>query len=405
MQVAGIIAEYNPLHNGHVYHIEATKEKTGCSHVCVILSGNFVQRGEVAVADKFTRASWALNAGADIVLELPTVFAVSSAERFARGSVRSLASTGILSHLSFGSEIDDIDLLRRAATIDEARLPGFSQSLAEHLSLGKSYPRARYEAMLETDLPDELIKVFLSPNSVLGLEYIRALNEFSPSTMPVACMRKGKTHDEEGLHDEGFSSASAIRDALRNRNMAAASSMPMHVSTRFLLGDVPPVTMEDCSYMLRYALLSMDKAQLRDLGDVVEGFENVLYRAARKATSYDELLSSLKSKRYTLARTKRIALSALLGISKTHTSIAAENGAGYLRVLGFKASARPLLSTIAKKASVPLLLRHSDIASLSDHAKQLLSLDIHAHDGYRLILQKHNEHIPRDFADRPIIIG
>ncbi len=403
MKIAGIIAEYNPMHNGHVYHISQTREATGCDYLMVVMSGDFVQRGEPAIADKFTRTRWALEAGADLVLELPSAAAVASAERFARGGVQTLCATGVLTHLCFGSELSDVDALCAASEHLAKEPPGFKAALKEQLSLGKSYPRARYDALESCGAPKTLLEALKSPNSILAMEYIRFLRQFGPEVIPVAIERLGSGHDQPGLG--GFASASAIRNALLAGDADVYESMPMYVGGRFALGQIPPISLNEAQELILYALLRMSPEELSNLPDVQEGFENVIYRAVRQASSLDELYAELKSKRYTLARCRRIALCALLGIDKAllQTSMG-EEGAGYLRVLGFRRDARPLLSAISHHGSMPLIMRYSDQMGCSPAAQALLKLDIEAHNIYALLLGKHGESIPRDFKSPPVMI-
>lgn len=400
MRVAGIIAEYNPLHNGHLHHIEQTRSLTGSDYVIVVMSGDFVQRGEPAVADKFIRAEWALAAGADLVLELPTVCALASAERFAYGGVRVLAGTGVVNTLCFGSENPNVEVLKAGAGYLGRETPAFKHALMEQLSIGKSYPRARYDALEAIGAPKELLGLLRAPNSILGMEYIRFLNKYAPEIEPLAIARVGNAHDEEALTGE-FSSASAIREALARQDAGVQSSMPLYVAGRFALG-ARPVTVEDAAQLMLYALRRMEAADCRQLPDVQEGFENVLHRAAQSANSLEELLARIKSKRYTMARCKRIALSAMLGITKQLAEAALEEDALYLRVLGFRREARRLLSAISRQGALPLVTRFADMEPCSANARALLELDRRAHGIYALIAAP--ESPTPDYSHPPVIV-
>lgn len=401
MRVAGIIAEYNPLHNGHVYHLQQTRQTAACDYIMVVMSGDYVQRGEPAVADKFVRAQWALEAGADIVLELPVACAISSAERFAAGGVRVLAGTGVLDALCFGSETHDISSLEQASMALAHEPPTFRQALREQLAVGKSYPRARYDALEACGASPALLEALRSPNSILGMEYIRFLKQYAPEAQPVAIHRKGSGYNDAALAGE-FSSATAIREALFRGDQQALEGMPMYIAGRFGLGGIRPVGLQDAELLMLYALRRMSTEEIADIPDVQEGFENVLHRAARQSINMEELFSHLKSKRYTMARCKRIAMGALLGITKSHASSVMQEDALYLRVLGFRRSARPLLSAIAQKRSLPLLIRRADIAGCPPAALSLLELDLRAHDIYALLARQ--ESPLRDFSQPPIVV-
>ena len=401
MRVAGIIAEYNPLHNGHVYHMERTREATKCDYIIVVMSGDYVQRGEPAIADKYTRAQWALLAGADLVLELPAVCAVSSAERFAAGGVRVLAGTGVLNCLCFGSETPDTEELIKAAEALKNEPPAFREALKEQLALGKSYPRARYDALESCGAPNSLLKALSTPNSILGMEYVRFLQQYAPQAEPIAIHRMGAGYNDTALSG-AFSSATAIREALVSRNRSAYEGMPMYVGGYFKLGDNRCVTLPDADSLILYALRMMSAEDMKSLPDVQEGFENVLYRASREAKTTAELLTLLKSKRYTLARCKRICICAMLGVTSRLAKSAFEEDALYLRVLGFRRTARSLVSAIAGKRTLPMLVRRSDTATLTASTQAILEADIRAHDVYALIAKQ--EAPQRDFCIPPIVI-
>lgn len=396
MRTAGIVAEYNPLHNGHVHHIEACREACKADYIIAVMSGDFVQRGEPAVTDKFTRAQWALSAGVDVVLELPTAYAVGSAERFSQGAVAVLAGTGVLNALCFGSEVESVpQLTEAAALLDDAPIQ-YQAALRQHLALGKSYPRARFDALQACGAPAEVLRVLQSPNAVLGMEYIRALRRFAPEAAAVPIPRIGE-HDAD--NSSGFQSAAAIREALLSGVSALELDLPPCTAAAFAFSNTPPVTLQDAEQLILYALRRMDGVALRALPDVQEGFENVILRAARQCGTLDELLTVLKSKRYTMARCKRILIAALLGIEQPLLEAAKPEDAAYLRVLAFKTSARPLLAAIQKRRTLPMLLRAADIKALTAPARALVELDVRAHDIYNLISKKR---APRDFSAPPV---
>ena len=202
MRVVGVIAEYNPLHNGHIYHLEQAKRKTGASYCIVVMSGNFVQRGEPACTDKFTRAEWALQAGADLVIELPTVFANASAERFAEGGVRLLHAMGLVTDLAFGAEQGDIAKLSQLADYLAEEPPEFKSYLQYHLKMGESFPRARYEALQDMGADAELLSELVKPNNILAMEYLRSIHKYAPEICPVPIERIGGGYNDDYLTGE-----------------------------------------------------------------------------------------------------------------------------------------------------------------------------------------------------------
>jgi len=367
MDVVGIVAEYNPLHNGHVYHIEEALSRSGADHCIVCMSGNFVQRGEAACADKYTRAGWALSCGADIVIELPAVYALSPAQKFASAGVRILSGTGVVTHLSFGAESDDTETLQSIARTSLAEPDLMKNQIAKGLSEGKSYPKAYYEAVIQTlgEKPAELIR---TPNNILAIEYLKAIAQFSPSILPVPVLRKGASYDDTTLNGI-YSSATGIRNALKSADDNAYSSVPASVSGYFSAN--PGFPKEEMLHAMLYSTLrKAEKQYLADLPEVCEGLENKFYEAVRHHSNLNSVLEEVKSKRYTLAKLKRTALHALLGIDNM-----AANVSPYINVLGFKKSARALLSEIAEKASIPLIVRSRDARTAPDQVQQSLRID------------------------------
>lgn len=361
MRVVGIIAEYNPLHNGHIYHLEQAKALSGAEYSVVVMSGNFVQRGEAACADKFTRTEWALRAGVDLVLELPSIYALSTAERFALGAVRTLAGTGVVTDLAFGCEASDMHVLYQLADIITSEPTLYREALQTHLSEGKSYPRARFDALRDYGVPDHLLEAIAQPNNILAIEYLRAIYAFQSEIQPLPVTRVGSDYNSAELSGS-YSSATAIRAALYDGNREVLDAMPSFVGGQLMFDEQMRIDPDALGDMMLYAMRRMSPSQLTDLPDVVEGFENVIARAARSVTDIQLFYDAVKSKRYTLARCKRIAACALLGITldQVHATMKSPDGC-YLRVLGMQKRARPLLSQIAQNCRGTLILRNSDI--------------------------------------------
>jgi len=361
MRVVGIIAEYNPLHNGHIYHLEQAKELSKADYCIVVLSGNFVQRGEAACTDKFTRATWALKAGADLVLELPSVYAVAPAERFATGGVRTLGATGVVTDLAFGCEAPDLQLLYQISDVIASEPPALQEAIRKHLSMGKSYPRARFDALTEYGVPKNMLNAIAQPNNILAVEYLRAIRQFADGIEPLPITRIGTGYHSEDIVGE-YASATAIRKAIIDGRTEILSTMPSFVGGPLMYDDQFIIAQESLSDMMLYAIRRLSAAELANVPDVCEGFENVLYRAVREVRTLNEFFDAIKTKRYTLARCKRIAVCALLGITTEQVKqISASREGTYLRVLGFQRKARPLLGEIAKRKTAPFLLRNSDL--------------------------------------------
>jgi len=376
MRVVGIIAEYNPLHNGHIYHLERARALSGADYCIVVLSGNFVQRGEAACTDKFSRAAWALRAGADLVLEMPSVYAVAPAERFAAGGVRTLNATGVVNDLAFGCEAPDLQTLYQISDIIATEPPALQEAIKKHLSLGKSYPRARFDALSEYGVPKSMLAAIAQPNNILAVEYLNAIRQYAPSIEPLPIERVGTGYHSEDIVGD-FASATAIRKAIVEGRSEILGTMPNFVGGALLYDDQFIIPQEALSDVMLYAIRRMSLSDLAAIPDVIEGFENVLYRSVRSARTLGEFYELIKTKRYTLARCKRIVACALLGITSEQVRKLTQSREGsYLKVLGFQKKARPLISEIAKRRTAPLILRNSDLDDCPAFVRQNVETDL-----------------------------
>lgn len=400
MRVVGVIAEYNPLHNGHIYHLERAKAESGAGFCIVVLSGNFVQRGETACMDKYTRAAWAVKAGADLVLELPSVYAIASAERFALGGIRTLMGTGVITDLAFGCEESDIQTLYRLCEILVSEPPSYRSALHRHLGMGKSYPRARYDALADIGAPEEMLQALAQPNNILAIEYLRAIGAYAPDIRPIPITRIGSGYHVETLSGT-YSSATAIRKALHSGDERVLSAMPSFVGGAMLYDPQFPIQPDAVGPLILYAIRSMSAKSLSQLPDVGEGFENIMAKAARKCNNINAFYEAVKSKRFTLARCKRIGLCAMLGITNEQVHETVRSGESeYLRVLAMASGARTLLSEIAKRPHAPLILRNADIPACPAIVQRNLTTDAFSTDV--LAFATGNE-IHRD-AEGPLIL-
>ena len=356
MKIAAIICEFNPFHNGHKYLIDKVKsEHADC--VIAIMSGSFVQRGDIAITDKFARAKAALANGCDLVVELPTVYSLSSAERFAKGGVE-LSKALNADILCFGAENNDIDKL--TAVSDIFYDDDFKQSLKKHLSNGEYYPKA-VSLSVEEILSQEYSEILNGPNNTLAIEYIKALKGSSIS--PVAIKRTGASHDSEKTSNN-IASATHIRNLIRD-NTAYDKFTQMRIDNH--------TDIKKLETAILYKLRTMSKEEIENLPDVAEGLHNRIYDCCRKSNSFIELLTSLKTKRYTLARLRRIVMFALLDITKKDT----QQDIGYIRVLGMSDKGSKLL----KNAKLPLVCNLADNYSLlNDNAKRMIDIDLKAYE-------------------------
>lgn len=348
MRIAGIVAEYNPFHNGHAHHIRRTREETDCDYVVVCLAGHFTQRGEPAILSKWARTRMALCCGADAVFELPALFAVRPADAFARGGVGVLCGLGV-DVLSFGCEIADEVLLRRLADLRDDEPMSFHTELQARLNMGMAHARAWGEAAgVVLGIPQDIVN---QPNLTLAVEYLRALRRFAGVETAVI-QRKGGYHD--GTLGE-WASASAVRAAFsRGEEGLAMESIP-----ELARPWARPDDMHAMDDMLLYRLRGMDLDALRKLPGMVEGLEHRLYRLCRETDGREALLEALKCRRYTRARLSRMLSQALLGITQSELDIC--QAPQYARLLGIRSGAEPLLGELKRRASLPILSSAADL--------------------------------------------
>lgn len=388
MQAIGIVAEYNPFHNGHQYHITQTKlQCSGSDGIIAVMSGNFTQRGEPAIFDKWTRAQAALYGGADLVLELPTAFATRSAGYFSQGAVLTLASTGIVSHLSCGVEQDETaDMLQTLSRISQvlAEEPDTYRSyLNDYMATGMSYPSARQAALVRYGINEaELLD---TPNNILALEYLQTIAKYQLSIAPVLISRAGQYHSDllpaDGLQ---FASATAIRKQMQNNHSVWKQHMPeqsAHLLQNCIEDNIPPMQIDAFAQYLQFLLRRSTPQELGTIIDMIEGLENRIHDAAHQNNIHtvNDLCMAIKSKRFTYTRIQRALLHILLGFT---TAYEAKEPA-YIRVLGFNETGQKLLKEMKKKAALPVLIRPARQKNqLSSEGKNLLELDIRATNLY-----------------------
>ena len=354
MEAAGIVAEYNPFHGGHAFHIAETRRRLGGCAVVAVMSGNWIQRGECAVLDKWTRTRAALEGGVDLVLELPTPWAVSSAESFARGAVELLAASGVVTCLSFGSECGEADRLRQVADcLDSPRYP---DALRRFLEEGAPFALCRQRAAEEL-LGPELAGLLACPNNNLGVEYLRALNALGSGIRPVTVRRAGAGHDG-GDHPD-YPSASFLRGEVLSGRVSADTPASLVYGERWMLA----------------VLRAMDEEDFAALPDCGEGLSRRIYRAVRQGRSLEEVYGLAKTKRYAHARIRRAALWAALGLRAADRP----DRPSYLRVLGANGQGRALLREMKTRAALPVITKPAH-----GRGVPLLELEARCTDLYQL---------------------
>ncbi len=389
-KVLGIIAEYNPFHNGHLYHLEQAKKLTGSSYTVAVISGNFTQRGSTALIDKWSRAEIALNCGVDLVLELPTLYATSSAENFADGAVKILNSLKVVDYLAFGVETSDMDLLEPIADVLYKEPKAYKTLLANELKKGVSFPKARENAlMLYLGDIRKYLNVLSSPNNILGLEYMKSLKKYNSIIKPVAI-----TRFEAGYNDITYSgniaSATAIRNIIKNGNFKVLRKLVPAPSYGILMDNIKQGhIIPDLSVFERqiiYNLRKMSLSEIAELPDVTEGLENSIKKVANSCNTVNEFLNLIKSKRYTSTRIQRILIYSLLGITKKDIALSKKVNP-YIRVLGFNKRGKFLISEIAKanpKLDIITSVKRFIDTSSNKNLKSVLEKDIWATNVYSI---------------------
>lgn len=391
--VLGIISEYNPFHNGHLHHLIESKKLTNSDYTIAVMSGNFTQRGEVSIVDKWTKTEMAIKNGIDLVIELPTLYAISSAENFASGAIKILDSLGIVNFLSFGSESNDISLLNDIATVVATEPKEYKTLLAHELSKGESFPKAREKAvMMYLNDVRRFANVLSSPNNILGIEYLKSLKKQKSNITPITIKRQGSKYNDDTIPSNSrFASATAIRNMCQSTNDITPLQRFIPETTFDILEEnikkgnfVKNLSVFDKEII--YTLRKMSTDEIANLPDVSEGLEFSLKTAANQCNSVVELLSIIKSKRYTQTRLQRILLYAILGITKKDMEISMLSQP-YVRILGFNEKGQELISEISKRNRkleiVSSVKKFMDKTS-NKNSKLLLEKDIWATNVYTL---------------------
>lgn len=418
MTTLGIIVEYNPFHNGHLHHIKEAKKLTGATHVVGVMSGNFVQRGGPALIDKWSRASIAVECGVDLVLELPVVFSSQSAEIFAKGSISTLEKTGVIDYIVFGSESNSIENIYSVAKALSFESENFKAILKDKLQLGISYPKAREEALKSLGITN----LSSTSNDILGIEYVKQLINLNSSIKPLSIQRTGSEYNSLTLEGK-ISSATAIREFIKNQKSTQhqVSSgnenkdfsyidnfMPQQTSSKLyslMKSGITPIFDEDFFNLIRFEVIK-SKENLKNIYEIEEGLENRIYNLAIKSQDFNELIFSLKTKRYTLTRLRRVLFNILLGIQKEDMDILIndKSPAPYFRVLSFNQKGREILKQISLNANAPIINKVASYRPISGCESMIFKYDILSTRIFNLIYNSNLDTLDTDFLHSPIYL-
>lgn len=360
MKIAAVVCEYNPFHMGHQYQLDTIRQLLAPDAIVGIMSGNFVQRGEPAVFSKQCRAAAAIQSGIDLILELPAVLTLQSAQRYARNAVQTLHALGCIDTLFFGAESPDTEVLVQLARVLQNEDTTFSHRLQEELSHGLSFAAAR-AAAVKAILGPASAAILSQPNNILAVEYIKELLHLQSSIRPFAISRRGAGHDATAPAD-GFASASALREMLLN-GQNIDSYLPPKIADIFSQEQPFSIRYMEKAIIANLCLIPLES--LRHTADVSEGLEYALKKAAFSADTLPELISLVKSKRYAYSRIRRIAFNAYLGITQKDAQLLPS----YIRVLDFNETGRNVLNLARKTASLPLAKNGGQIKNHPDAQK------------------------------------
>lgn len=391
----GIVAEFNPFHNGHKYLIDSLRSDGDT--VTAVMSGSFVQRGECACISSYERARMALENGVDLVLSLPVQYSTATAEKFAYGGIKTLLSLGVIDSVGFGSEYGDELMLYKCA---EALLSEeFSEYVNKYLETGDSFPKARQKAV--SDMLDvEAGEVLGTPNNILGVEYIKSIISEGYDVGIKTVSRKGASHDSKE-YSENICSASMLREMLKTDS--DVSSYVPDATAKILKEAISegkaPADYGRLEGAILYKLRTMSLEEIAALPDVSEGLEYRIYEAVRSSVCLEDILEKIKTRRYTHSRLRRIILCAFLGIARSDVQMSVP----YVRVLGFNSKGAALLKEAKAKATLPVITKSSEIKNLGDDAKRCFELECRARDLFSLALPN-GDVCGREMTDKIIVL-
>ena len=405
MKIVGLITEYNPFHAGHLYHMQQARELTGADYCVVLMSGNFVQRGEPAIFDKYLRTKTALLAGADLVLEIPAAFSTASAHEFAAYGVALLSAIGV-DAVVFGSECGQIEILKQAAYALNHESAEFQERLRKGLKAGLTYPQARAKAL---EMEDTWASVLTSPNNILGIEYLRAAEDLHSPMEFYTISRKGSGYHEDTLADASFPSASAIRGIIRNslskdKDLLDILASHLPAVTHPAYTGAVPVFVDDFSELLNAAVLQLQATF--SIADLSPELAARLAKPPYFPLSFEERIQALKTRQLTYTRVSRALLHLVLGMREEDISRWKEEGyALYARILGFRRQSSPLLSCLHKKSSIPLITKMADAAqNLSPSALALLDQEVYASHLYQTVRMKRSGVFQNEYTEGLVFV-
>jgi len=416
MNTVGIIAEYNPFHLGHRYHLEMSKKITNSKYSIAVITGSFVQRGEPSIVDKWTKAKTAIDNGVDLVIELPFIFSAQSAELFAYGGISLLDKLNVIDYIVFGSEYDDLKSLLKIAKILIEEPPYYKQNLKKYLNAGLSFPIARLRALKDfffeykcEDLDSTKIDKLLSlPNNILSVEYLKALIRLNSKIKPIALKRIGSHYSEVELNNK-IASATAIRNMLLKNNKLnyVKDYIPYETYTNLIdyLDKYESFnSLYNYNQIIHYLLRIGESSKLANIMDVESGLENRIIDKSCQYNDINDFIQSVVTKRYTKSRIQRILIHLMMDLEKDLFYELYSHYPAYIRVLGANENGFKLLSRIKEKSSLPIITKYSDYHKYNNtYIDKMISFDKRATDLFFLGLNSKKPFSNMDYYKTPYI--
>lgn len=407
-KVLGIIAEYNPFHNGHLLHLEKSKKICDAQYSVCVMSGNFVQRGNTSVVNKWVKAEMALKSGVDLVLELPTVYSISSAENFAEGAIKLLNSLKIVDTVSFGSENSDINVLNRISSVLQEEPKQYLELLNSELKKGLSFPKARENAILLYLNDEKYLNILNQPNNTLAIEYLKALKKYKSHISPISVKREKVFYNSNCIVDE-YASATAIRNMIIHEQFNDIRKVVPASSYNLLMNEIEEghlvIDISKFEKEILYAIRRLSADDIKNFPEVTEGLENAIKNASNSCNNLSELINIVKSKRYTQTRIQRILLYILLNITKKDMYLSRKN-IPYARILGYSPQGKELISEIYKaNPKITLITSVKNFLDSSNNKtyKYMLNKDILATNIYTLAY-KNNSTANLDYTKKIVTL-
>ncbi len=414
MKVCGIVTEYNPMHIGHEYQLNEGKKVTGAEATVLIMSGQFVQRGEPAIVDKFARTEAAIATGIDLVIELPTYFATSSAEYFAHHAMKLLNALGVVTHINFGSESGAISHLDKISEILVEEPVGYCVLLNEYLGEGLSYPKAREKALIKYNehhqvIDPDMVKEIETPNNILGIEYCKSLKRLNSKIIPTTIKRIGAGYHDMDSHVDVPSATSIrkhiyegsdIKELVNKMPEASYKSLDECIET-----SSGPIFVEDIFIPLKHKIITSTATELSTYMDVTEGLENRLKNTIERCYTYDEYVNALLTKRYTRTKIARALLHIYLGMTKSNFTLFNEDMAPYIRVLGFNEVGQSLLKKVKQhNEDLPIIVNaRQGYKLLSPLQQKCYLFDLNSTSIYNHLVNSKYDTVMKNDYETPVI--